>query len=224
MPRKLSEIDFQNASTLVCLYFVCSFCNVIDRDKNRSKAGHKCSTCGKAGSGARLAFAVNAHILVDMMQQSFHATSPLGPISGERAHDIATILNFCTLRELLINNFLIENLRAKLIPQEIIDRLLDDNKLAHQKFNPLFSSVVGDKWGNAVLAASDHDGRDYKPISDLMKRAADARNSFLHNGNVWGFDRKFSAECMNNLPQMFGLFVALHNIYTHKLTLSKMDF
>lgn len=218
MPRKLSEIDSQEASTLVCLYFICQICGVIDRDRERIKSNHKCRTCKKEGSGASLAFPINMHILVDMAQQSFHATSPVGPISGESAHDIATVLHFCTLREALINNFLIRHLRAKSIPTEIIERLLDDNKLAHQKFGPLFSSTVNEKWDEAVKAASAYDGRDYTPASELMKRASSARNRFLHDGSVWGFDRNFSEECINSLSAMFGLFVALHNVYTHSLT------
>jgi len=223
MQRKLSEIDFQEASTLVCLYFACSSCGVIDQDRGRARAGHKCSTCGEEGNGARLAFPINMHILVDMAQQSFHATSPLGPISGESSHDIATALHFCTLREALINNFLITNLRARAIPEEIIERLLEDNKLAHQKFGALFSSVINTKWDNAVLTASERDGRDYKTISDLMKQVAEARNRFLHDGNVWGFNREFSEKCIDNLGMMLRLFVALHNIHTHPLTARRSE-
>lgn len=218
MPRKLSEIDSEAASTLVCLYFICNHCGVIDRDSGRIKRNHQCRACRKEGNGASLAFPINMHILVDMAQQSFHAVSPVGPISGESAHDIATVLHFCTLREALINNFLIRHLRKKSIPPEIIERLLDDNKLAHQKFGPLFSSAVNEKWDNAVKAASTYDGRDYTIVSELMKQAANARNRFLHDGTVWGFGHEFSEECINSLSAMFGLFVALHNVYTHSLT------
>lgn len=224
MPRKLSEIDSQEASTLVCLYFICQFCKVIDRNRERSKSGFKCTTCGKEGNGASLAFPVNMHILVDMAQQSYHAKSPVGPISGESSHDIATVLHFCTLREALINNFLIRNLKAKSIPAEIIERLLEDNKLAHQKFGALFASVTGEKWNQAVISASSYDGYEYAPVSELMIKAATSRNRFLHDGNVWEFDRKFSEECINSLGSMFRLFVALHNVYTHSLTAPHYQF
>lgn len=218
MKRKLSQIDSQGISTLACIYFICAHCAVIDRDRERSRVGHKCSTCGKEGNGGRLAFPVNTHMLADMAQQSFHATSPMDITQDDRAHNIATLLHFCTLREVLINNFLITHLRAKAIPTKIIERLLEDNKLAHQKFGPLFASVVGEKWDKAVLAASKHDDYDYGGASGLMKRAAEIRNRFLHDGSVWGVDREFAEECINGLAAIFGLFVALHNVYTHSLT------
>jgi len=217
MKRKLSEIDGQGISTLVCLYLICVHCAVIDRDMKRIRVGHKCSTCGKESDAGRLAFPTNIHMLADMTQQSFHAKSPQN-IGDDTAHNIATLLHFCTLREVLITNFLITHLRAKSIPTEIIERLLEDNKMAHQKFTQLFASVVGKKWDDAVLAASKHDGRDYSSASDLMKRAAKLRNSFLHDGNVRGVDRDFAEECINGLGAIFGLFVALHNVYTHSLT------
>jgi hypothetical protein len=191
---------------------------VIDRDRERSRAGHKCSTCGKEGDAARLAFPVKMHMLADMAQQSFHATSPVDITRNDRAHSVATLLHFCTLREVLINHFLITHLRAKSIPTKLIERLLEDNKLAHQKFGQLFASVVGEKWDKAVLAASKHDDCDYRSASDLMKRASEARNRFLHDGNVWDIDRDFAEDCINGLGSIFGLFVALHNVYTHSLT------
>lgn len=191
---------------------------MIDRDRERSRAGHKCSTCGKEGDAARLAFPVKMHMLADMAQQSFHATSPVDITRNDRAHSVATLLHFCTLREVLINHFLITHLRAKSIPTKLIERLLEDNKLAHQKFGQLFASVVGEKWDKAVLAASKHDDCDYRSASDLMKRASEARNRFLHDGNVWDIDRDFAEDCINGLGSIFGLFVALHNVYTHSLT------
>lgn len=199
---------------------MCAHCAIIDRDTERSRAGHKCSTCGKQGDAARLAFPINIHMLSDMAQQSFHATSPVDITRDDRAHNIATVLHFCTLREALINNFLITHLRAKSIPAEIIERLLDDNKLAHQKFGQLFTSVVGDKWDKAIITASKHDGQDYRSASDLMKRASEIRNRFLHDGNVWGVDRNFAKECVDALGTILCMFVALHNVYTHFLTTS----
>lgn len=217
MKKKLSEIDSQEASTLVCLYFICAHCGIIDRHRGRIKTGFICPTCKKEGDGACLAFSINMHILVDMAQQSFHAQSPVGPISGESSHDIATVLHFCALREALMNNFLIRLLRAKSIPIGIIERLLEDNKLAHQKFGALFLSITNEKWNAGVSAASAHDSTDYSSTSSFMIKAATARNSFLHDGNVWNFDRGFAEECINNLSPMFRLFVALHNVYTHPM-------
>lgn len=218
MNKKLSEIHRQRLSTLACIYFICTHCAVIDRDSERSRAGHKCLTCGKDSDAARLAFPVNTHMLADMAQQSFHSTSPVDITRNDKAHCIATLLHFCTLREVLINNFLITHLTAKSIPTEIIERLLEDNKLANQKFGQLFASVVGEKWDKAVVAATKHDSYDYRSVSDLMKRAAEIRNRFLHDGNVWSVDRDFAEECINGLGAIFSLFVALHNVYTHSLT------
>jgi ABC-type Na+ transport system ATPase subunit NatA len=130
---------------------------------------------------------------------------------------IGTVLFFCTLREALLNTLLLNHLRSQKVPTRLIERLLEDNKLAGQKFGELFTSVIGVKWKVAVSHASSHTSIDFEPVSNLMLRAAEIRNEFLHEGRGWGATLEFATECMNSMPALVGLFVALHNGYVHPM-------
>jgi len=214
---QLAEIDTQDASTLVCDYLVCGNCGIIDRDHSRMRKGSKCSTCEKESEAGRLAFSINIRILVDLVQQAYHSTAPVGPISGPQVPNIGTVLLFCTLREALLNGFLINRLRAQHVPKPLMEKLLGDNRLASQKFGELFTSVVGCKWENAVAEASRYTAGDFTSASNLMRDAATIRNEFLHEGRAWQATREFATNCVNAMPLLVGLFVALHNLYVHPL-------
>lgn len=215
--RRLSDIDNQPASTLSCDHLICKHCGIVDRDHSRMMGGSCCSTCGAESEGGRLHFSINIHILVDLTQEAFLSSAPVGPISGEQASGIATILLFCALRETLLTKFLTDRLRAQNVPGKLIEKLLDDNKLANQKFGDLFSSVIGVAWNEAVAEASRHEGRSYEPVSLLMKQAATIRNEFLHEGAVWSASQEVAKSCLDGLPSLVSLFVSLHNLYVHPL-------
>lgn len=212
----IASIRTQDASTLACDHLMCQSCKVIDRNKNRCRVGYPCPVCGVNGKSGLLAFPVSIHILVDLVQQAFHSESPVGPISGPQVSGVGTVLFFCSLREALLNWFVRGHLQSEKVPDRLIERLFDDNKLARQKFGPLFQSVVGDKWTDAIVKASARDGRDYLPISTLMLQAAEVRNEFLHNGHGWRADEPFARSCLNAVPSLIQLFCALHNTYIHK--------
>lgn len=213
----LSEIDGQPASALVCNHLICRNCGIIDRDYDRLKRGHRCDTCGVESEAGSLVFPINIHVLVDLVQQAFHSESPTRPLDSPRGADIGSVLYYCTLREALLNTFLLNNLRARRIPEPLIKKLLYDNKLATQKFGGLFTSVVGAKWDEAVEQVSQLARIDFKPVSQLMKTAAELRNQFLHEGSAWSITRSFSTECVDSLPNLVNLFVWLHNEYTHPI-------
>lgn len=215
--RTLSEIDNQDASLLVCDHLICTHCAIIDRDHGRLRTGHQCSTCGTKGEGASLAFPISIHILVDLVAQVYHSGSPVGPIDGPQTPTVGTVLFFCALREALLSHFLLAHLREQDVPAPLVTRLMDDNKLAGQKFGPLFHSVVGVSWKAAVAALSEETGIDFGPVSSLMKEAAGIRNSFLHEGQAWLASPALATACVDSLPQLFQLFVALHNQRIHPM-------
>jgi hypothetical protein len=209
----LAEIDHQDASTLVCDFMICDRCGTVDRERSRIVANSLCPACQRPAGVARLYYPINVHILVDLVQQSYHSYVPVGPISGPQVSTIGTILFFCTLREVLLNHFLLALLRAQQVKAAVIEKLLDDNKLASQKFTSLFSAVVGKSWKKAVVEASSFHGTDYHPVSDLMLSAASIRNEFVHEGTGWTATRDMATNCVNSMAALFGLFVALHNIH-----------
>ncbi len=186
---RLSQIDSQPLSDLVCVHFLCRACGIIDQDWNRTRKGNRCFVCNTEGDGASLVFPISIHVLVDLIQQSYHSNSPTGPLDSPQGSDVGPVLYFCTLREALLSTFLVNHLRAQEVPQSLILKLLDDNKLASQKFGGLFTSVIGVKWSEAVSAASRRSGRDFSVVSDLMRTAAEHRNEFLHSGRAWSISR-----------------------------------
>ena len=213
----LAEIDTQAASTLVCDYLICRDCGIIDRDHSRMRVGSLCSTCGGVSKAGRLPFPQNVRTLVDLVQQAYHSTAPIGPNSNPQVTDIGTVILFCTLREALLNSFLLTHLRSQRVPESLLKKLLSDNKLAAQKFNGLFPSVVGFRWEEAVEAASNYGGMDFASASKLMREAATIRNEFLHDGRGWAATREFATTCVNAMPSLVALFVALHNVYIHPM-------
>lgn len=210
---ELAEVDNQAASTLVCDFMICERCGTVDREHSRMVVDSACPACHLPAGVARLYYPINAHILVDLVQQSYHSDAPISPISGPQAPTLGVILFFCTLREVLLNHFLLTLLRAQKVPASLIEKVLNDNKLAGQKFTGLFPAVVGKSWQEAVVEASMFDGADFQPVSRLMKEAATIRNSFMHEGTGWAATRDVATGCINSLFALFGLFVALHNIY-----------
>jgi hypothetical protein len=211
---QLSQVTSQPLSDLVATYFLCKGCGIVDRDHARMRKGHPCSACSLPGESGLLAFPIHIHVLADLVQQAFHSDSPTRPVAGPSAVDVGTVLMFCSLRESLLTHFLVNNLRTRGIDPPLIDKLMDDNRLANQKFGDLFTSVVGQKWGAAVGALSDKHSTDFVAVSDLMKDAAERRNEFLHQGTAWGLEREFAVRCIDSTGDMMSLFAALHNEFT----------
>jgi len=214
---RLSEIDDQALSALVSHQLICHTCGVIDTDYGRLMNGYRCSTCDAEGTGGHLAFPINIQKLLNLVQQAYHSTSPRDSDNGPRESDIGTVIYFCTLREALLNRFLETHLLARRVPTSLILRLLDDNKLASQKFGKLFSSATGTPWDEAVSVSSSRAGMDFRPVAVLMRSAAKLRNEFLHEGRGWAITRDVATECVDSLGTLVALFAELHNAYTHPL-------
>lgn len=207
----LAEVEGQAASTIVCNYMVCRSCSFVEPAD--SLVGRPCSACNRSGGVALLYFPINIRVLVDLVQEAFHSYSSTEAKSGPDASSVGVLLFFSTLRETLLDHFLLSMLRKKQVDQSLIERLFHDNKQANQKFNNLFPAVTGDKWEEAVKAASTREGIDYQPVSNLMKTASKIRNGFLHEGRGCRATRDMARLCLNSLPYMTSLFVALNNIY-----------
>ena len=213
----LSEIAGQPLSMLVCNHQICKNCGVIDRDYGRLKKGHRCKHCQAESEAGRLVFPINIHVLVDLVQQAYHSQSPTAPLDAPQGQDVGTVLFYCSLREALLNTFIINNLRARNIDEALISRMLDDNKLASQKFGGLFTSVIGVKWNEAISELNRLRKEDYAAVSDLMREAAELRNEFLHEGKAWGINRELAKRCVDSVCKLMSMFVALHNEYTQPL-------
>lgn len=213
---KLSEITNQSISSLICDYLVCPNCGVIDRDFERMIKGYNCPICNAESEAGRLFFDLTVSTLTDLLQQTYHSSFQLSEFTSQpQSSDVGTIILFCTIREVLLTNFIIRLLRAKNIPVEIIEKLLDDNKLANQKFGDLFKTATGTKWDAAIKDLSKKLKFEFIEVSNVMKKSSEVRNSIIHEGSIWSATHELSTTCINNIGSLFFLFVELHNTYVH---------
>lgn len=201
-------------------YLECQGCSIVEINNDRIKDGFKCSTCDYLGEGGVLLyFHVNILILLDLIQESFHATKSenFGErfYEGEGPNDISVVIFYCTLREALLDNLIVRLLRAHNLSDGVKERLLEDNRYHIQKQNRLFKSLANIKWNDAISKLNEESNTDYKKVDDFTMEVVKARNNFIHEGSKWAIDRKLSTNCINNVPRLISLYVKLHNSYVH---------
>ncbi|MGF2685814.1 hypothetical protein ACQUWM_04880 [Marinobacter sp. DUT-3] len=193
---------------------------MLDRNKERMRKGFECPACGYKSSGGRMHFHINIHILIDLIQESYH--SPPGGAGydqlyeGDGPHDISVVIFFCTLREALLENLISRLMSNQHLPDGVQERLLADNKSHIQKQDKLFRALTGDKWKEAVQKASAAVVLDYVAIDEFVQHAANIRNEFIHSGRKWAINRELSKACVDHVWGLINVYVSLHNLYLHK--------
>lgn len=217
---EITKIKSQNLSTLVLGHNICQNCKVVDRDNRRSRVGYNCPICHAPSDGARMYFNLSVHSIINLMQEAYHSGSKAAikrDSENERvgAHDVAVILFFCTLRELLLNNLIKELCYAQKIPKLIYDRLLSDNRFHMQRQDQLLPAFIGVKWKQALEGLKKKIPPDYVKLDDFIIKAVRVRNSFMHNGNKWSIPKLMGKECIENIWPLISLYVELHNRYVH---------
>jgi len=215
----------QSLSTLVANYLECQKCRLVDRNSGRMKGGYVCPVCGYISQAGRLYFSINIHILIDLIQESYHLGSS-EPVTeklyeGSSSHDISVVIFFCTLKEALMDNLIIQLLKANNLPDGVCERLLSDNKFHIQKQDKLFKSLSGIKWSAAISKLNNRSEIDYKDVDEFIKKVSGARNHFIHDGSKWSIDRELSTDCVNNLFGLISIYAELHNDYVHPHYLSR---
>ena len=203
-------------------FHLCRTCGVIDRDAGRIEVGAKCKSCQVPQKGGLMAFHVGILILIDLINEAGSSSSAVEQVTNNQSRRLGTVVFFCTLREALMNWFVEGLLNALRVPERIGEQLTSDNKLAHQKFGPLFEALTGDKWSVGVKNASRLAKKDFSQISELMKSAANQRNAFLHTGVGWEITDELADQCLDSVCTLVSLFAHLHNAYTYPLLKSNV--
>lgn len=216
------EIRHQKLSTLLSTFMICDFCKIVDLDHERMEVGYLCPRCGVAGNGGRDYFPMSVHNLIDLMQEFYHLKHGLGEDSkisnnqSEGNHQLAVVILFCTLVEVLLQYFL-ERLMSKMeLPQKIQEKLLNDNMNVHQRVEKLFPSLTGAEWMKTIKKLSGGVELDYVETRKFCKYAAEKRNLFLHRGNKWAIPKDMPVKCLHQIWPIVNLFVSLHNEFIAK--------
>jgi hypothetical protein len=199
---------------------VCDVCAVVDTDQERIKLGHPCSMCGFPSTGGTLYFGLPVNILTNLIYEEGESDArkirvDSGPKPRPRAtaHEIATVVFFCTLGEVLLEHFLKELMIAHRIPRGAMKRLLDDNLYPKRRIDKLFPALTGRKWKDAIQDLGRQHELPFGDANQFYLRAAAARNSFLHKGNRWAIRPGMQAECVTQTTTLILLFAALHNLF-----------
>jgi hypothetical protein len=127
------------------------------------------------------------------------------------AREIATVVFFCTLGEVLLEHFLRELVIAQRIPGGVVKRLLDDNLGLKRRIDKLFPALTGRKWKDTIEDLEKQVRLPFGDANQFYLRAAAARNSFLHKGYKWTIKPDMQAKCLTQTKTLVFLFAALHN-------------
>jgi hypothetical protein len=213
------EIRRQRLSTLLADFMICKSCGIVDRDFERMRIGYKCPRCGIPGDGAMAYFPISVDSLIDLMQEFYHLKQEAAPDSEapveQKAsnHQLAVVIFFCALAEVLLQFFLEKRMSKMGLQHEIQERLLDDNLFVKQRVQKLFPALTSAKWNKAVEMLSKRVDLDYIETTKFYQRASSARNEFLHRGNKWAIPQDMPEQCIRHIWPLVCLFVALHNEY-----------
>lgn len=213
------EIRSQRMSTLVADFIICESCGIVDRDQERMRVGYECPRCGIPSDKATDYFPISVSSLIDLTQEFYHLKQEAIPHSEtpveqkESNHQLAVVIFFCALAEVLLQHFLQQCMSKMGLPHEIQDRLLNDNLFVKQRVEKVFPALTGVRWNKAMTMLSERVELDCVETTRFYRRASQSRNKFLHKGNKWGIPQDMPEQCIRHLSSLVWLFVALHNRY-----------
>jgi hypothetical protein len=209
----------QKFSDFIQGFYLCESCGIVDRDDDRINIGHKCSRCGVPGKRALQYFMLTVDTTADLIGELHPLPDPFSIEPEEQlnttkeSHDLALLVFFCTLGEILLQHFLQRCMSAQSIPAKVQNRLLDDNRFAKQRIDKLFPMLTGDKWKKAIKKVTERSQEDYGKTLEFYVEATKKWNQLLHLGNKWVIPPDFATKCFDNTAPLVKFFVYLHNEY-----------
>lgn len=205
----------QRLSIIVDDFLMCDSCKTVDRDQERSRVGYKCPHCGTPSKGGHGYFLLNADILIDLMQEFYYPRQTESKATKRqiRLNQAAIVIFFCSLGEVLLNQFLGELMLKAELSREIQDRLFKDNSSIKQRLGKLFPALTGVKWIKAVRMLNERVDRHYVETHKFYERMSKVRNAFLHKGAIWSIHEGMPEQCIRHIWRLLHLFVDLHNEY-----------
>jgi len=186
-------------------------------DEARTTVGHPCGRCKVPGDGGLEYFHIGVWSLINLMQEFFHSNAT--PVNADtigtepdNTHPLGVVIFFCSLTEVLMENFIEEVMCEQKIPPNLQERLLQDSLFFKRRAEKLVPSLIKDKWSAAVAAVSTSE-KNFKATLDFYYDTAKKRNVFLHRGERWEIPKELPRECLDSIPQLLEFFVRLHNRY-----------
>ena len=139
------------------------------------------------------------------------------------AHSLTVLILFCTLREVLLERLVNHLMEMHGLPDNIRERLCQDNRSYSDRMDRLFPSLIGtNNWKDTIHQLQKKTRKDYRDINDFLKKASDMRNEMLHEGVTRSFEPNFISDCLERIPPLLGLYVDFHNYFIHPVYLEKL--
>ena len=212
------EIRDQRLSTILADFLICQACRIVNEIGIVVKWVTSAQTAkpqAKAGSVISL-FSIMS--LIDLMQEFYHlnksdTSMPANPERVAKNHHLAVVIFFCTLGEVLLQDFLQECMTKQGLSRQIQSRLLDDHLFVKQRVDKLFPLLTGVSWNQAIRTLSNHGKIDFTKTVKLYQFVSNKRNMLLHRGNKWVIPSEMPEQCVREICPLISLFVALHNKY-----------
>jgi hypothetical protein len=223
---KITEVRQQSWHTLICIYYICPSCNVVDQDSARIGIGTPCSKCSTPSPAARLYFGTELCLLVNSIQdlyflrsgkithddedfgiQNYNMESDLRPMSA---------ILFCTIFDVLMTGLIKNIMHRRSIQHEIQELLLKDYKFAKEKRDQLYPLFMKEKFFESIKSIKTETAYDFEPHFSYANELAQKRNQFIHRGIKWGFKDAELDAIPHELSPLFRGFVALHNYQNTK--------
>jgi hypothetical protein len=220
-------MDRTNADMIVdfaMTYQVCEECGFVDRDSERSKVGHKCPVCEAPSQGGLIFLPMNVLMIIRHISEAFNFSD----ISAEESHiskpeefkDLAVVVFFCILKEVLLENFLSTLMHVMKLSEGVKARLTSDNDSHRRRLENLFPSLTGFKWKEALIKLPSKDPQKYNNLDDLLSRATKARNELLHDADHYSITPELADECFNGIPGLLDCYRQLNNRFVHPILMA----
>lgn len=211
MDRKtLHAIKCQPLSTVVTEAFICPACAIVDRDSNRYTVGYPCPRCSEPSKAGHAYFPLAAATIVDLTQQLFHS-QPAFPNHPTCNPQIGIIIYFTTFSDLLLEHLLRVLMTAKQVASKEQDSILKTNLSRRGRIQKVFASHAGMSFAEAVREAASARGVDYNNTVKFCREVSIRRNNLVHEGVTWRVPGHWRERCIEELPSVADLFLALHN-------------
>lgn len=216
---KASELKHFSLATAIDVFARCEYCHSVVEDLGMSEHGHPCPLCGHGSRGGLAWLPLTAHTLIALMQETYHSKPhvtalPRGELEGvASASGLGTLIFYCTLGEVLLAHFLEDLMTAQGLDGRTRGKLLNAHRHFRQRVDVLLPALTKCSWDTAISRLRSQRLGDFRSVSSFHRRAVDARNTLLHSGYRWADTPSLARRCMDKVPALVRLFVALHNLF-----------
>lgn len=194
----------------------CKNCGIVNILPNTD---YECPNC-KAPGSSPMYFGPEVYSLLDLLENFYFEPSIPNksktprPVNEIKKQDLAILIFFCSLVEVLLYHFLVVCMNKKKIPVEIQERMLNDNVTDKQRVEKLFPVLTGDKWKNAMRKITNRSKINYtETVKFYTDTAAPLRNNLLHQGDKRAIPKAIAENCIKYAQKFIYLFVELNNRY-----------